>query len=612
MLGLIAVFLLLLSTPAWSALTDSAVHAPPTSGTFAYNTFVPGSAGFPALGGTYVDPVFGETVRRVTDGDGTANDDDIYAHHWCNANGTACFSTDNGVLRIYSPLTGATLYNNQPTGSGNLPRANLQWHPTDPDKYQRFENARIVERSLLTQTDVTLFTAPQTFDNYGGSLPWVSADGDVFVVAWGGKGHVWKRSTNTLYTGETSSFVPNGGWISITPDGNYIVTASGGSSTPQRQHWSFAINHGTASVSVTPIQFWGLCGDHGVLSSASDGHNYFITYACHNTPGLWRADITLDQAGKSEDQQLAANKNLIPLAWQDNDGHLSGNMAGALRDWVFLDTENLTGDPYNGSVTGWTAWKQEIIAINVATREVRRLAHHRSRSLSSNYYSQPRISSSWDGSVAIWASNFNKSSPSGYVDIYAIQFTTDGTPPPVDTDNDGVSDSADGCPAQPGPASNNGCPVPLPPDTDSDGVPDTQDPCPTVPGPTSNNGCPILQLDQDGDGVPDDTDICKTQPGPASNNGCPLPAPTGFVLTVTTSGAGGSVTSEPNGIACPGVCAFNYAAGTIMQLTVTVDPTAIFKGWSGACSGTGACTVTMNTNTTVKATFKVTERTRRR
>jgi hypothetical protein len=68
----------------------------------------------------------------------------------------------------------------------------------------------------------------------------------------------------------------------------------------------------------------------------------------------------------------------------------------------------------------------------------------------------------------------------------------------------------------------------------------------------------------------------------------------------------------PVGIACPGVCAFNYAAGTIMQLTVTVDPTAIFKGWSGACSGTGACTVTMNTNTTVKATFKVTERTRRR
>ena len=31
--------------------------------------------------------------------------------------------------------------------------------------------------------------------------------------------------------------------------------------------------------------------------------------------------------------------------------------------------------------------------------------------------------------------------------------------------------------------------------------------------------------DTDGDGVPDSTDQCATQPGPASNNGCPLPTP---------------------------------------------------------------------------------------
>jgi hypothetical protein len=31
--------------------------------------------------------------------------------------------------------------------------------------------------------------------------------------------------------------------------------------------------------------------------------------------------------------------------------------------------------------------------------------------------------------------------------------------------------------------------------------------------------------DTDGDGVPDSTDQCDTQPGPASNNGCPLPTP---------------------------------------------------------------------------------------
>ena len=66
------------------------------------------------------------------------------------------------------------------------------------------------------------------------------------------------------------------------------------------------------------------------------------------------------------------------------------------------------------------------------------------------------------------------------------------SPPPVDTDGDGVADSSDQCPTQPGPASNNGCPVPSPPsDADGDGVPDSMDQCPNQAGPASNNGCPV-------------------------------------------------------------------------------------------------------------------------
>ena len=400
-------------------LNDNGIHPPPTTGTYGYNSFVPGSAGFPALGGTYVDPVFGGIVRRVTDAGSGTNDDDIYAHHWCNADGTKCFSTKGSVLRIYSPLTGATLYNNQPTGSGDLPRANLQWNPTDPDKYQRFESNRIVERTLATQTDVTLYTAPQAFNNMGGSLPWVDGSGDIFVLSWGGQARIWKRSTNTLYSGTAANFTSNGGWVSITPDGNYIVTAAGGSSTPQKEHYSYAVNHANASLASSHTQMWGLCGDHGVIASASNGKSYFISYGCHTTPGVWRIDVTLNQAGVSEAQQLASNQVLIPLAWADNDGHLSGNMRGANKDWVFLSSEDLSGDPRNGGVSGWRPWKSEIIAINIMTLEVRRLAHHRSRGLSSSYYAQPHVSSSWDGSTVIWASNMNGGS-GDYVDMYVI------------------------------------------------------------------------------------------------------------------------------------------------------------------------------------------------
>jgi Ca2+-binding RTX toxin-like protein len=91
-----------------------------------------------------------------------------------------------------------------------------------------------------------------------------------------------------------------------------------------------------------------------------------------------------------------------------------------------------------------------------------------------------------------------------------------------DTDNDGVIDANDACPAQAGPANNNGCPLP-PPDTDNDGVIDANDACPAQAGPANNNGCPLPPPDGDGDGVIDADDSCPTVGGPANNSGCPVP-----------------------------------------------------------------------------------------
>jgi OmpA-OmpF porin, OOP family len=58
-------------------------------------------------------------------------------------------------------------------------------------------------------------------------------------------------------------------------------------------------------------------------------------------------------------------------------------------------------------------------------------------------------------------------------------------------------------------------------DSDGDGVPDSEDACPTQPGLPEFDGCP----DTDGDQVPDNVDKCPNEPGPASNNGCPLGPP---------------------------------------------------------------------------------------
>lgn len=51
--------------------------------------------------------------------------------------------------------------------------------------------------------------------------------------------------------------------------------------------------------------------------------------------------------------------------------------------------------------------------------------------------------------------------------------------------------------------------------------------------------------DRDSDGVPDSSDACPDQPGPASNNGCPLP-PTGTVSIANTGGIGVRLRNSPN------------------------------------------------------------------
>ncbi len=77
-----------------------------------------------------------------------------------------------------------------------------------------------------------------------------------------------------------------------------------------------------------------------------------------------------------------------------------------------------------------------------------------------------------------------------------------------------------------------------------------------------------------------------------------------FILTVSKSGSGaGTITSSPAGINCGTDCTENYVSGTSVTLTATAGTGSTFSGWSGACTGTGTCIVTMNAAKTVNAAF---------
>jgi Divergent InlB B-repeat domain len=78
-----------------------------------------------------------------------------------------------------------------------------------------------------------------------------------------------------------------------------------------------------------------------------------------------------------------------------------------------------------------------------------------------------------------------------------------------------------------------------------------------------------------------------------------------FTLTVTKQGAGsGTVVGSPGSIACGATCTDSFPAGTSVTLVAAPDEGSRFAGWSGACSGTGSCAVTVNASAAITATFE--------
>ncbi len=77
-------------------------------------------------------------------------------------------------------------------------------------------------------------------------------------------------------------------------------------------------------------------------------------------------------------------------------------------------------------------------------------------------------------------------------------------------------------------------------------------------------------------------------------------------LTVQSAGLGaGTITSSPTGINCGTTCSAGFNSGTAVTLTATPATGSTFSGWSGACSGTGTCNLTLTANNSATATFNV-------
>jgi len=76
-------------------------------------------------------------------------------------------------------------------------------------------------------------------------------------------------------------------------------------------------------------------------------------------------------------------------------------------------------------------------------------------------------------------------------------------------------------------------------------------------------------------------------------------------LTIVKAGSGsGTVTSAPKGIDCGAICTASFNVGKKITLIPVAATNSTFTGFSGACTGTTPCVVTMSEARTVTATFE--------
>ena len=80
-------------------------------------------------------------------------------------------------------------------------------------------------------------------------------------------------------------------------------------------------------------------------------------------------------------------------------------------------------------------------------------------------------------------------------------------------------------------------------------------------------------------------------------------APTNGYVTGTTGSGDATKTVIDCGSGSRTDCSETLAGGTVVTLTATADTKYLFDGWTGVCTSTATCTVTLNADSTVGTTF---------
>jgi hypothetical protein len=400
-------------TAALAQLTATGIETPPN-----YNSFTPST-----VGGTFVDPVFGSTIKRVSDALHTPNSSaGSGTLTWIEAeySTAAAFNSDNSnfilvhesYFGLYDGATGTYLR--------DLP---FEINSSSEPRWSRKDNMTLYYHAgnMFKSYNVGsgAIQIVHTFSEYssigGNGEMDISYDGDHFVLVGDNREiFVYQIGNDKKY----QAYNTNGmGFDSvyITADNNVIVS------------W-----YPAGTVRFTGQELFDINMNFLRQVGHADGHKH-LTRDGNGAPVLiWT---------NSSDPQPIPNcqngivKILLSDASQTCLAQLDWSLAVHItapdgNGSAFVETY-APANPEPGS-SGWVPYTNELLQVKLDGSGVTRLTHHRSRPWESYLY-MPKATVSRDGTRLLYASNYDLQGidayPTNYADTYLITLSASATLP---------------------------------------------------------------------------------------------------------------------------------------------------------------------------------------
>lgn len=364
----------------------------------------------PATGASYLDPVFGTTIMRLTDAAAQRAEGFV-----CYYSKLDPFNADETKILIYRRGGQWLIYSRENHTLRRAPVKNSQtdaqprWHPTQANLLFWFDANKIMQYDFSTGRTAIVHTFPAyqfvtNFDegNY-------SADGR--YVALAGKNWPWQTGLQEFFVFDLNERMLLGkplaatgrtvDWVSISPSGKYVVVLVGSPHGPGQ--WQGLDVYRAPEMALQPQAYYPY-SDHADLGIDGDGNEVYVTDNAEDTYP--------DRLRHLEKYRLAdgMKTDLLGCAWGLS--RLVSCRSFAIPGWALVSTYS---SPKHLAEEKVYPFDDEIFAVKMdGSRAVKRIAHHRSQRFSAgdnsynNYWDQPNAVISRSGNYILFSSNWRE------------------------------------------------------------------------------------------------------------------------------------------------------------------------------------------------------------